>query len=99
VRVRLMPNSSSCRLCGFFKDAEGQDFIKIAVISVPEKGKANKELVNYLSKSFKVAKSCIEIITGEFDKYKKVKISGDPRELSEKAETFGAGDKDDSSNY
>lgn len=99
MRVRLIPNSSSCRLCGFFRDVEGQDFLKIAVISVPEKGKANKELINYLAKSLKIAKSLIEIVAGEFDKYKKIKITGIPKELSVKIEQWVVGDSHDSSNY
>lgn len=99
MRVRLMPNSSSCRLCGFFQDADGQDFLKIAVISVPEKGKANKELINYLARSLKIAKSCVEIVGGEFDRYKKVRIMGNPSELSVKVEKFSLGDNNDSSDY
>ena len=99
MRVRLMPNSSSCRQCGFFSDAEGQMFLKIAVVSIPEKGKANKELVGYLAKSLKIGKSFIEITSGEFDKYKKVKITGNPEELGVKLEQWIAGGKNDGSDY
>jgi len=64
LRVRLMPNSSSCRLNGVFVDSDGLEFLKLCVISVPEKGKANKELIALLAKKFGVAKSQCQIVYG-----------------------------------
>ena len=84
LRVRLMPNSSSCRINGIFTDAENADFLKISVISVPEKGKANKELLTFLAKRIGIAKSQMEIISGELDRYKKIKISGELSNLNKK---------------
>lgn len=74
LRVRLQPNSSSCRVNGFFVDADNNEFLKICVVSVPEKGKANKELINFLAKKMKIAKSKFEIVSGELDHYKKIRI-------------------------
>lgn len=71
-----MPNSSSCRINGIFTDADGAEFLKICVVSVPEKGKANKELTDFLAKKMRIAKSQCEIISGELERYKKIKISG-----------------------
>ena len=88
LRVRLMPNSSSCRLNGIFVDAEGLEFLKLCVVSVPEKGKANKELVSVLAKKFGVAKSQCEIVSGELDRYKKIKIIGSAVNLRNKLETW-----------
>ena len=76
LRVRLQPNSSSCSVKGILSTPDG-DFLKISVVSVPEKGKANKELINFLVKKLKLAKSNIEIISGELDKYKKVLLKTD----------------------
>ena len=73
LRVRLQPNSSLCEVRGVFASPEG-DFLKISVISVPEKGKANKELLDFLAKKLKVGKSELEIISGELDRYKKILI-------------------------
>lgn len=84
LRVRLMPSSSSCRINGVFTDAESVDFLKICVISVPEKGKANKELISFLAKKTGIAKSQMEIIGGEFDRYKKIKISGSVENTEQK---------------
>ena len=46
--------------------------MKVSVCSVPEKGKANKELVEFLAKTLKIAKSNFEIISGATDKHKKI---------------------------
>lgn len=75
IRVRLTPNSSSCSLKGIFIDADNQRFLKITVVSVPEKGKANQELLAYLAKKLKIAKSCLQIYSGETDRYKKVLVT------------------------
>lgn len=78
-----MPNSSSCRINGIFIDAEQQEFLKVCVVSVPEKGKANKELVEFIAKYLKVSKSQCQVVSGELDRYKKIKITGDSRQLIE----------------
>ena len=75
VRVRLTPNSSSCKVLGTTQDVNEDVFLKISVVSVPEKGKANKELINYLAKKLKIAKSDFEILSGELDRWKKIKIN------------------------
>ncbi len=77
LRVRLTPNSSSCKILGTTMDANNDVFLKISVVSVPEKGKANKELITFLAKKLKIAKSDFEIISGELDKWKKIRINAD----------------------
>ena len=78
LRVRLSPNSSCCKVLGIFVAPDNLEFIKISVISIPEKGKANKELINWLSKKLNISKSSFTIINGELDKYKKLLITADP---------------------
>jgi len=77
LRVRLAPNSSSCKILGITFDANDDMFLKVAVVSVPEKGKANKELINFLAKKLKIAKSELKIFSGELDKWKKIRIISD----------------------
>lgn len=72
LRVRLTPNSSCCKIGGVFIDPNDDEWLRINVISVPEKGKANQELIKFLAKELKIAKSQIEIISGELDRYKKI---------------------------
>lgn len=75
LRVRLTPNSSLVKSGGLMENAKGEVFLKINVISVPEKGKANKELLDFLSKMLDIAKSSIKIVSGETDRYKKIMIT------------------------
>ena len=50
------------------------DKFKIRLTSKPMKGKANKELIEILSKFFGVYKEKIEIISGKTSKRKKVMV-------------------------
>ena len=75
IRIRVTPNSSRCSFSGKFIDSNGQVFIKVNLTSVPEKGKANQELIKYLSKYFHLSKSSFSLISGETDRYKKLLIN------------------------
>lgn len=88
VRVRLTPNSSCCKVMGIFCDASGVDFLKINVIAPPEKGKANAELIKFLSKTLKIAKSDFTILSGELDRYKKIYITS-PKDITEELVSLG----------
>ena len=84
IRVRLSPNSSCCKVCGTFTTPDNSEYLKLSVISVPEKGKANSELVSWLSKNLKIAKSDISIVSGELDRYKKILINSSDDKISDK---------------
>lgn len=75
VRIRLTPNAARAGFCGLFTDAEGKVYLKASVVSVPEKGKANQELIKLLSRCLKTAKSAIKIISGETDRLKKILLT------------------------
>lgn len=75
LRIRVSPNASKCAVKGIFYDASQIAYLKIALVSVPEKGKANQELIKFLSKELKVAKSLFSIVSGETDKYKKIVLN------------------------
>lgn len=88
IRVRINPNSSCCKINGIFTTPDNEDYLKINIISIPEKGKANSELITWLSKQLKIAKSNISIISGELDKYKKILITSSDNEILKKLKTF-----------
>ena len=46
----------------------------IALNSAPEKGKANDELIEYLARELKIARSAIAIVRGETSRRKTVRI-------------------------
>ena len=51
------------------------DFLKVKVTAQPIDNKANKALVEFLAKQFKIPKSYIEIIKGNTSKEKTILIS------------------------
>ena len=88
IRVRLSPNSSCCKVNGIFQTPDNSCFLKISINSVPEKGKANAELISFLVKKLKIAKSQISIISGELDRYKKILITGEQQEIIAKLQNM-----------
>ena len=66
LNIKAQPNSSKNKIAGVYGDA-----IKINIKAPAVEGAANKELIKFLSKTFKVAKSEIEL-KGETSKQKKV---------------------------
>jgi hypothetical protein len=66
--IKAQPASSKNEFCGLY----GEDALKIRIKAPAVEGKANKELIKFLSKSFKVAKSDIEFKSGETSKIKRV---------------------------
>lgn len=64
VKIRIVPNSSKNDI--IIED----EFVKVKVTAQPIENKANKALVEYLSKTFKVPKTSIEIVKGETSKEK-----------------------------
>ena len=88
LRVRLSPNAAQCRIGGVWANVDGEEYLKISVISVPEKGKANQELIRFLSKILGVAKSDLKIVSGELDRQKKILISGETALLCKKLQNL-----------
>ena len=72
--IKVVPNSGSTQIKDVVKDAEGKEFLRVFVTCIPEKGKANKEVIKLLSKELKLPKSSFSIVTGETSHYKKILI-------------------------
>lgn len=64
LKVKIVPNSSKNDI--ILED----EFIKVKVTAQPIENKANKALIEYLAKTFKIPKTSIEIIKGETSKEK-----------------------------
>ncbi len=67
LNIKAQPNSSKNKIAGLY----GEDAIKINIKAPAVEGAANKELIKFLSKTFKVAKSDIEL-KGESSKKKQI---------------------------
>ncbi|MBE7708826.1 MAG: YggU family protein [Cyanobacteria bacterium SIG32] len=66
VQFKISPNASKNEII------KTEDGVKIKITAQPIDGKANKALVEYLSKEFKVPKTYIEIVKGTTNKEKTV---------------------------
>ncbi|MBT4917403.1 DUF167 domain-containing protein [Candidatus Peregrinibacteria bacterium] len=75
LRVKVVPKSSKNEIAEIFTDEEGEKTIKIKIKAVPEKGKANAELIKFLSKETGVSKSQITILNGHTSALKLIKIN------------------------
>lgn len=75
IRVKVTFGNET-RLLGWFGDC-----IKIRLSAKPEKGKANKELIKYLSKELGIPKSMIVIKSGQKTRNKIVELPNEAYEI------------------
>ncbi len=75
--VKIIPKSSQNAIIGY-----ENNLLKIKIKAVPEKGKANEELLKFLSKSLKVPKTSIVIKSGLSGRQKRLEFQNiSPKEL------------------
>ena len=82
ITLKISPNASKNEI---IKSEEG---LKVKITAQPIDGKANKALIEYLSKQLKIPKSSIEILKGETSKEKTVLIKPRTPEDIGKIKTF-----------
>jgi uncharacterized protein (TIGR00251 family) len=89
--IRAQPGAGRNALLG-----EHHGTLKVAVTQAPEKGKANKAVIEVLAKSLCIKRSQIELLSGETSQQKKFLI----REISlaELADKLRACNPDDAGN-
>ncbi|RUM68469.1 MAG: YggU family protein [Sulfurospirillum sp.] len=68
-RIKAVPNSSKNVVSGILDDA-----LKLKIKAPAVEGAANKELVKFLSKLFKVSKSEVVFVGGETSKQKRIRL-------------------------
>lgn len=71
LKVKVHPGAGRDRVEGWLGDT-----LKLSVSAPPEKGKANKAVVDLLARHFKVPRSAIRIVSGEASREKVVEIEG-----------------------
>lgn len=74
LRIKVIPKSAQNEIIEILDDESGEQTVKIRIKAPPEKGKANAELIKFLSKELKIAKSQITIISGKSEQLKLLKI-------------------------
>ena len=70
LRIKVLPKSPKNEVVDILDD----NTVKIRIKAVPEKGKANKELIKFLSKELDLPKERVQIISGKTDSVKLIKI-------------------------
>jgi uncharacterized protein (TIGR00251 family) len=70
IRVKVTPKSSKTELVGYLPDGTW----KIRIAAAPEKGKANRALLEFLADRLGVAKSRIRIVSGETSRLKRIHV-------------------------
>jgi uncharacterized protein (TIGR00251 family) len=69
--VKIVPGSSRTMVSGVL-----DTMIKIRVAAPPEKGKANQCLIAFLAGQLGVRKNAVEILTGQTNPVKQVRVAG-----------------------
>lgn len=71
IRIKVSPRQPKTEIVGLMWDWT----IKIKVGAVPEKNKANEELIRFISESLNLSKTSVEIISWAWDTIKLIRIS------------------------
>lgn len=79
--ILATPQAAKDRLGEVVADAEGQAYLKVYVIAVAEKGRANKSIIAFLSKKLDISKLDLEITQGERDRRKQISVQMSAYEL------------------
>ncbi len=69
LRIKAQPKASKDE----FSEVLG-NCLKVRITAPPVDGKANRHLIKFLAKQFKVSKSQVELISGESNRDKRFKI-------------------------
>ncbi len=71
ITVKVVPGSSKTAAAGIL-----DGMLKMKVAAAPEKGKANKALVDFLARKLGIRKNDIEIISGQTSPVKQLRLAG-----------------------
>lgn len=71
ISVRTQPGSCKNRIIGEYGGR-----LKLAVTAAPEKGKANKAVIELLAQALRICESSIQIVSGESSRNKRLIIEG-----------------------
>lgn len=75
IQVKVVPKS---RETAFIEKMDDETY-KIRLRAAPEKGRANEELIKFLSENLLITKDSIKIISGHTDPRKLLKIPDDTK--------------------
>lgn len=74
ITVKLTPGAKKNEIGDWEEDLFGDKTLKVYVTTIPENGKANKSMIDLLSKTWKIPKTSISIIRGATSRVKILEI-------------------------
>lgn len=81
VRIKVTPGAKKNSINGWMDLVDGGQALKVGLTAIAEDGKANKALIAFLAKAWKLPKSHIVIKSGQSNRNKLIFIQGDPEAL------------------
>lgn len=70
-QIKVLPRSSRCEMAGMHGEA-----LKVKITAPPVEGKANDEIVRFLSRYLKVKAAQVSIVNGEHSHIKTIAVTG-----------------------
>ncbi|MBS0622360.1 MAG: DUF167 domain-containing protein [Verrucomicrobia bacterium] len=71
IQIKVVPKASRSEIAGW----EGEK-LKVRIAAVPEKGRANAELIRLLSLALEVAPTRIKVVAGLNSRLKRIEVEG-----------------------
>ena len=81
IHLKVIPNSSKNQIIGVLSDGKGGAYLKVKVTAIPESGKANKAIIKFLSKFWKIPSSKISVNSGKTSSIKTISIDSNSNEI------------------
>jgi uncharacterized protein (TIGR00251 family) len=81
VSLRVTPRSARNEVTGLHIASDGTVSLAVKVTAAPDKGQANKAVIETLSRACRLPKSAFTLVAGETDRNKTVLVTGNPAEL------------------
>ncbi len=75
--VRVTPKASANQITGLYTAPDGAVSLAVKVTAAPDKGKANKAVIDLLAKQLGYPRTAFEIVRGETERHKLLRFSGD----------------------
>ena len=76
--LRVTPKSSRDEVTGLHTAADGAVSLAVKVSAPPDKGKANKAVIETLARACGLPKSAFSLVSGETDRNKTLLVTGNP---------------------
>ena len=80
--VRVTPKSSRDEVTDLFTAADGAVSLAVKVTAPPDKGKANKAVIETIAKAAGLPKSTFSLVSGETERHKTLLVTGNQAALA-----------------